>query len=210
MRVSRAIAAATGLLMTLASGARADVPGPYVGLGVGANWLSDAPLNGGTAPSAVSFDSGWATIGTVRLALDRNWRAEVEIGYRRNDGSGLPGGNGDVNARNGLGNVLFDVDTGSGWTPYLGAGIGALRYRASGLRTSAGGLSDDDLVLAYQGIVGVSYAVTPNSRFFFDYRYLRANDPSVRDTAGNDVRTEYDSSSVLFGLRFTLAQLPGR
>jgi opacity protein-like surface antigen len=101
---------------------------------------------------------------------------------------------------------MFDVNTGSGWTPYFGAGIG-LRYRASGLRTLGG---PDDDTLAYQGIVGVSYAFTPTSRFFFDYRYVRADDPGARDPAGNTLRTESRSSTVLFGFRFTLSQPDSR
>jgi opacity protein-like surface antigen len=202
------MAFAAGMMMALAGAARADEPGPYVGIGLGGNFLPDAPLRGGTVSNQATYDTGWATIGSVGLALDRNWRAEVEVGYRRNDVNSVRGGTGggEANSLSALGNVLYDIDLGSGWTPYIGAGVGALRYRASGLRTSAGGLNDDDVVLAYQGIVGLSYTITPNSRFFVDYRYLHAEDPSVRDSAGNGLRTEYRSSTVLLGLRFTLAQ----
>jgi opacity protein-like surface antigen len=199
-----------GLLLALGVTARADDPGPYIALGGAANWVSDAPLRGGSGSGEASYENGWATIGSVGLALTRNWRAEAEIGYRRNDVHSVTGGgSGEVNGWSGMGNLVFDIVTGSNWNPYIGAGVGALRYRATGIRTSAGSLSDDDVVLAYQGIVGVSYAVTPNSRFFLDYRYLRADDPGVRDSAGNNLRTEYRSSTVLLGLRFTLAQPAG-
>lgn len=194
--------------MALSGVARAADDGPYLGLGLGSHFLSDAPLAGGAVSGEARFENGWATIGSVGLALNRNWRAEVEVGYRRNNVASVSGGSatGEVNAWSGLGNVLYDVDLGSSWTPYVGVGAGALRYRASGLRTSGGSLTDSDVVFAYQGIIGVSYAVTPNSRFFLDYRYLRADDPSVRDAAGNSLRTEYHSNTLMFGFRFTLAQ----
>ncbi|HTI87081.1 MAG TPA: outer membrane beta-barrel protein [Alphaproteobacteria bacterium] len=208
MGVSRAIAAATGLLLALAAGARAEEPGPYLGLGAGPSWLASAPLRRGSASSNITFDSDGTAIGSVGLALDRSWRAEVEIGSRRDNAQGLTAA-GDLTHWNRVSNLTFNVETGSGWTPYFGAGIGTLRYHASGLRMSANGAGDDD-TLAYQGIVGVSYAFTPTSRFFFDYRYVRSDDPGARDPAGNTVRTEQRSSTVLFGFRFTLSQPESR
>jgi OOP family OmpA-OmpF porin len=202
MGVARAIVASMGLLMALINAARADDTSPTVPLGIGPHWLSGTSLNVGSTSGDSSADNGWATVGSVGLALDSNWRAEVEIGYRGNGSRSLPEDSGDASAWSGMGNVLYGKDIGSGWTPYIGAGFGALRYRTSGLRMSAGGPGTDDAVPAYQGILGVSYAVTPNSRFYFDYRYLRTDDLKVRDTAGNNART----NTMLLGWRFTLPQ----
>ena len=56
-------------------------------------------------------------------------------------------------------NLLYDVDTGSAWAPYLGVGLGAVRYKASGLQPTTGTtLNDSDTVFAYQAIGGLGYA----------------------------------------------------
>lgn len=204
-----ASALAAGLLIGFADVAHAaEKTGPYVSLGVGANFLNDADTTGGSGTKTMDFDTGVAGIGALGYKLDKNWRTELEIGYRHNgidSVSGGGGGNGDVHAWDYMGNVLYDIDTGSNWTPYLGLGAGAVHYHAAGVQlTPITTVNDGDTVFAYQGILGVAYDFTPNTQMFVDYHYLRANNPSVQDSSGTGFDSKYHSNTIMLGFRYTL------
>jgi OOP family OmpA-OmpF porin len=199
---------AMGLFISAAGVASAaEQAGPYVSFGAGANFLNDADISGSGASNRAKFSDGWATVGALGYAFDKNWRSEFELGYRRNDIDSLQGGGnaGNVNSWSFMGNVLYDVDTGTKWTPYVGAGVGALRYRAAGLQpTATSSLNDSDTVFAYQGILGIAYDVTPRTQFYVDYHYLRADDPSVSSSTGANLDSEYHSNTILLGFRYSL------
>ena len=203
---------AAGLLVGVAGVAWAADPagaqaGPYVSLGVGANWLNDADTTGAGATRKMEYDTGMAGIGALGYRFDKNWRGELEVGYRRNDVDSVAsgGGAGDAHAWDYMANVLYDVDTGTKWTPYLGLGAGAVNYHGAGLQlTPSTTVNDDDTVFAYQGILGVAYEFTPSTQLLLDYHYLRANNPSVDNSAGNSFDTKYRSNTVLLGVRYTL------
>jgi len=207
-----ATAIAAGLLVAASGVASAEQPGPYFSLGVGANFLNDADLTGTGVSDKAEFNTGWAGLGALGYAFDRNWRAELELGYRSNDIDSLTGGGGNagsVNAWTLMGNVLYDINTGSAWTPYLGVGAGALRYRAAGLQaTSTSTVNDSDTRFAYQGIAGVGYDLTPSTQLFLDYHFLKATDPKVSSSAGTSLKSEYESHTVMIGLRFALGTPP--
>lgn len=203
---------ATGLFVAMAGVASAEQPGPYLSLGIGANILNDANLTGAGVSDKADFNTGWAGIGAVGYAFDKNWRTELELGYRRNNVETMSGGGGNaghVGAIDLMGNVLYDIDTGTKWTPYLGVGIGAVRYQARGYQpTATTSLNDSDTVFAAQGILGVSYDMSQNTQLFLDYRYLEANDPSVRSSNGTNLKTEYQAHTVLAGFRYSFGSPP--
>jgi outer membrane protein OmpA-like peptidoglycan-associated protein len=207
-----ASALVTGLFVAMAGAASAEQPGPYVGLGVGANFLSDADLKGNGVSDKAEFNTGWAAIGTLGYAFDRNWRTELELGYRRNNVDSLSGGGGNAGhagADSVMANVLYDFDTGSKWTPYLGVGAGAVRYQARGYQpTATTSLNDNDTNLAAQGIVGISYDVADNTQLFLDYRYLLSQDPSVTSSNGTGLKSEYETQTVLVGFRYSFGRPP--
>jgi OmpA-OmpF porin, OOP family len=209
-----AYALAAGLMVGIAGTASAEQPGPYMSLGVGANWLNDADVTGTGISDKAKFNTGWAAQAAGGYAFDKNWRAELELGYRRNDvdsvnGTAGAGNNGYVGAFSAFANMLYDFDTGSNWTPYLGLGVGALRYKASSMQVATGTtVNDGDTVLAGQGILGVGYNVTPNTQLFVDYHYVRADDPTVKNSAGNDVNTEYKAHTVMLGFRYSFGTPP--
>ncbi len=92
---------------------------------------------------------------------------------------------GSVQSTVALVNAYIDVGTFYGVTPFVGAGIGGAFNRISGLtdigvggtNTGFGYASDKTKVdLAYAGMVGLSYAVTPNLKLEIAYRYLDMGD----------------------------------
>lgn len=212
MQKSLTVAAVAAGLLLAAGAARAEQPGPYVSLGIGPNWVNDADLSGSGVSDKAKFETGFGLLGAAGYAFDRNWRAEAELGFRSNKIDTLAGGGGDgghVNAWSLMGNVLYDVDTGSNWTPYLGVGAGLLKYSPSGMRpTATTSLNDSDTNFAYQGILGIGYQFTPSTEFFVDYHYLRSLDPSVQSSNGTDLDTKYRANTVMIGVRYSFGAPP--
>jgi len=86
-------------------------------------------------------------------------------------GDVLADGQGDVSNFGLFGNVYYDIETGTGFKPYIGGGIGYqwvdVDYAPSGVEVG----DDDDGVFAYQLMAGASYAVTPTVELFGQYTY---------------------------------------
>ena len=115
----------------------------------------------------IEFDTGFNVGGSVGYNFGNNLRAEGEVAYRAADISditalGISASSvgfivtGDVEVISFMANAFYDIPTGSDWTPFVGAGLGAAMVSLSLL-----GADDDDTVLAYQIGAGVSYHLSP-------------------------------------------------
>lgn len=203
----RKAAIAFGILLATSTAAWAEEPGGYISLGAGLNFLQDSDYSGPGTSSKAGFDTGWGGTVAGGWAFNHNWRAELELGLRHNDVSSMRGSNavGEVGALSLMGNVLYDITTGSKWTPYVGLGAGAVRFRPDGVEpTTSTTIHDSDTVFGYQGLIGIAYDLSPFAKLTLNYHYLRTLDPSVPDTAGNSIKSEYASHLITIGFRFSL------
>jgi OmpA-OmpF porin, OOP family len=205
MMIRKALLGAA-LLASVSSAAMAQATnGFYIGGAGGVNWLRDADVQGGAVNSEAEFDTNWAALGAVGYGLGNGVRLEFEVGYRSNDVDKTPtsSGTGDATALSFMGNVLYDIQTGTRFTPYVGVGIGTARTRLNDAGTFSGQTVDDeDWNFAYQGIVGVSYAIMPALKLTLDYRYFATLDPEYATNTGTSVDSEYRSHTVMLGLRY--------
>src|SRR5690349_14454725 len=108
------------------------VTGPYVNLGIGADWLSRLSAHG----DAFAFRGAElkGTIGIVGLAsagygFGNGLRVELEGNVRSNssDFESFPSASGSahLNTFGPMVNVIYDFDIGNGWIyPFVGGGIG--------------------------------------------------------------------------------------
>jgi OmpA-OmpF porin, OOP family len=201
-----ALAAALGSAAVLASPADAQqTNGLYIAGGAGLNWLRDAETRvNGAGTGDTESDLGWAGIGAVGWGFGNGFRIEGELGYRENEVDRLTNSSasGDISSWSVLGNVLYDFNTGTKFTPYIGAGLGIARVM---LDARAGGttVDDSDSVVAFQGIGGVAYALTDMLKLDLSYRYLGTTDPNfhVRSTNAS-MDTEYQNHTLLLSLRY--------
>jgi outer membrane protein OmpA-like peptidoglycan-associated protein len=117
--------------------------------------------------------------------------------------SGVAGAGGSVNVWSGMVNALYDINLGWPVTPYVGVGAGYARIKAKNINVSGAQVMDDsDNQFAYQGIVGASYAITPNLKLGLDYRYFATLDPEFSTNTGTKVDSEYSAHTVMLGLRW--------
>lgn len=101
---------------------------------------------------------------TLGHNFDENWTAEALFS---NFDTKTSGGT-DMDILHYRLDALYHFDTGSDFTPFLAAGIGATEFDADG------GSNDTDGMLALGG--GVKYAVTDAVNLRADYRWLNAQD----------------------------------
>jgi OmpA-OmpF porin, OOP family len=127
----------------------------YGSLGAGGMQITDIGVNvtesaygaTGTFNGDIAFDAGFAISGAVGRYFTNNIRGELEVGYSKADYDNISGtgtityngttytatGSDDIDGSasmfTGLANAYYDFDTGSGITPYVGAGLGLVRLK---------------------------------------------------------------------------------
>lgn len=208
MRISSAVIAA-GLVAGLCTAASAQTDGWYAGAEAGVNFVPSLKFR---MPDNKNWtqkqDPGYAISGDVGYGFGPV-RVEGELTWRQNDLSkivdslGTASGDGNINALSVMGNVFYDIDTGTKFTPYVGVGAGGLNLGEDHVHTRGVMLTNDgDLRFAYQGIAGVSYAVNDQLSIKADYHYIRADEVRfTTETAydGNTGKGNYQAHSVMVG-----------
>ena len=176
----------------LTGAAAADTPaGFYLDLGAGGNWLQDF--------EGQDFDMGYYVGGTAGYKIDNGLKFEFEVAYRSNDFDFVFGqtalfrGTGEVTSFSVMGNMLYDIDLGPGYSLSLGGGVGTARIGFD----AAPFLDDRDWVFAFQGLAEIEAMVSDDIGIFAGYNYFEANN-AFDDTDGFD----YKAHTALVGVRF--------
>ena len=224
MTLRIALVLSASVFLVGAQSTRAQEPGWYAGFGGG--WTKTENMK--DQGLAVTFHDGFNAIlfggydlGVLRPGLG-GLRAEAELGYREGGVHGVlaaptipPGGpgvhpGGTVGAHSLMLNGIYSFLPESAWTPYLGVGVGGVDIRADHIRTAAGLITNDSAVRpAYQGIAGMSYAITRQVSLALDYRYFAAaDDPKFTLTAGGGWRPRYATHNALLSLTWHFGAPP--
>lgn len=208
--------------------------GVYGAIGAGLNIMAgdqdvtNDQAGGGGAfafDSSADYDNGLG----VYAAIGKGWgalRTELEFSYRTNDiasiaadGAGFTGFpattiTGSTTTKALLLNFIYDFDTGSGFTPYLGAGGGFSHVDHDITGSVVGGLpispmaiayGDSEFGLAYQGIAGVAVDLAEGLMFDLSYRYFVAEKNAYDGVLGGipaEIETSNKSHSIFAGLRW--------
>jgi opacity protein-like surface antigen len=100
---------------------------------------------------------------------------------------------------------FHDVSLG-GFTPYVGGGIGVAEVQMGGYLGHPI-FEKNETVFAWQVGAGVSMPVADNLALFVDYRYFAADNAKLKlepGFNGGNINADFDSHSVLVGLRLSL------
>lgn len=184
--------------------------GPFIGIMGGANFTNDLDVSGAGVGinRSVDTDTGYAVIPSIGYRFGNGLRTEFELGYRKNDVDSVSGsttGSGEIKARSAMLNLLYDVNMNGRVSPYIGGGIGYAKVRYDGVQPvgiPGIGVNDSDKVFAYQGIAGLSFAMSRAVELAAEYRYFATKDPDFRTSGGTSVEGEYKAHAALIGLRF--------
>ncbi|HUY68754.1 MAG TPA: OmpA family protein [Alphaproteobacteria bacterium] len=204
----------TALFLTPLAFANADtVPGWYIGAGVIGSQPIDSTANVGSTNNKVDYDFGWGVLGELGYAWHDGWRTEGEFAYARsnvNKVNGVTENSGRINNLYLMGNLYYDFQTGTRWTPYVGGGLGLAAPDADhiGVLSNGGDLNDSDFQFAYQAIAGVAYELTDHLALSADYRYVGTTDPVFKTTAGGTGVIDNQSHNVVLTLRYAMHAAP--
>jgi outer membrane protein OmpA-like peptidoglycan-associated protein len=203
----RGILLGTVVALMLPTAAMAGNEGFYVGGAGGVNWARDAKFTAplGAGSTKFDYDRGWVGSLSAGYETALGLRTELEVNHRWGNEidstSPASTATGKVRSTGIMGNILYDIHTGTPFTPYLGIGAGAARIKHD-VRLGAASASDTDWAFAYQGIAGVAYNVTSNLALTADYRYFAAHKPKF-EIAGTSIEGQYRNHSVMVGLRWS-------
>ena len=189
---TRSLLLGAAATLCLSSAANAThVNGYYVSLEGGASWIEDVdavtvfdPDPAGVnvvSLTNTSFDTGWAVLATVGYGFAGHWRAELEGGYRHNETST---GTAELTEWSAMLNVLYDINLSDKLTLSVGAGAGG---DFMNLKENIVQFEDDQWNFAYQGIAGLSYAVSDRLDLFANYRYFRVQSPDFSGRGINPI-----------------------
>ncbi len=202
----------TALALSLPLAAQAGNEGLYVGGAAGVNFATDAKVKSGTGSDTIKYDMGPVGALSVGYGYGNGFRTEFEGSLRSNGINGLknstlasPSGSSRTWAL--MVNGLYDIDTGTPFTPYVGVGVGLgiVDAKLDGAVTTQ--YNDSSNQFAYQGIAGLSYALDRNLSLTADYRYFRTTDAKYSGN-GTNWSVANGNHSILAGLRWTFGSSP--
>lgn len=160
------------------SAAAQSLHGPYVAVGGGYDSMPDRDLSISGHMVSSQWKSGEGAFATLGYRWTPALRTEVEASGREAKVTTFNGVNpwaGKQWDNSVMVNVLYDIDLGGPITPYLGAGLGASwliwgdNFRATAQQPPTV-YDSDSWRGAWQGILGVSYAVSPRLSLALDGR----------------------------------------
>jgi len=178
--------------------------GVYFGAAGGANFNDSGEVEINGANRDLDTDLGFVGLANFGYAFGNGVRTEAEGSYRRNsvDSWGSTDLDGNVDAWSAMFNALYDFDTGTGFTPYVGAGVGMAYIGIDAENKTAGvSVNDRDVAFAYQAIVGVGYDVAENLAITADYRFFHAPDLD-NDKSGSNIADGYANHALMLGVRY--------
>ncbi|MCG8640760.1 MAG: porin family protein [Desulfobacterales bacterium] len=188
----------------------AHANGPYVGLKVGAVYLTDSDLTDPNLAGTVlevESDTGFSVGAAVGYGFSNNFRLEGEISYQSNDVDKISflglstSTTGDSTALTFLLNGYYDFKNNSPLTPFITGGLGYSKVELNDFNLPGSGLpniNEDDNVFAYQVGVGLAYEMTEKATFDIGYRYFATEDPEL-DTS----EVEFQNHILYLGLRYS-------
>ena len=162
--------------------------------------------DGTTFASDLEMDASFGLLFAFGYGADVGLRGEVELGYRkvdldkfdgltsRGDGETTSYGTfpvkGDLTTLSLMANGIYVLDAGK-LRPYFGVGIGLARHDGTideqtlenaEYVAAVEKVSDDDTVLAYQGMVGVAFPLAETTEVRIGYRYFATADADFDGT----------------------------
>jgi opacity protein-like surface antigen len=186
--------------------------GWYLSVFAGGVWANSLAADDGSATDGQFFDfdtdMGWLVGATLGTHITDNLRGEVELstgsvaltGLTIDDVDAGSISDGSASTTYLLGNVWFDIATGSGFTPYIGGGLGASYVTAKG--------TADDIPYtvdmagwgwAYQLGAGVKVDVADNVALDLGYRFKSAVDVNL-EGGGDDAVADLSSHVLQVGV----------
>ena len=191
-----------------------DINNTYISLMAGYSLPTDSELESVAGISGpfgeVDIDNGYLAGIALGKTLD-NFRFEFEATYRKNDIDSYkpiagvtitPTGSQEIDTYSFMLNGFVDLDITDSTTFFIGGGIGVAYIDVTANAVLGGAVvgnlvSDDDWVMAYQGMAGFSYELTRHTKLFVQYRLFTTEDPSFTNSNVYDASLSHEIVAVI-------------
>jgi len=205
------IFAFTIILLPIA--AIAGESGPYISGALGASFLDYSSFeNYGqySQTNKVKYNTGFDGSVAAGYKFEKGFRSELELGYDNNLISFVNNSPTQATGRTDMFRTMinntYDFYSHNGMDIYTGFGLGVGLTNVNNIGQINGSVitGHDTLGLA-QGILGTDYDIAPRTQLFINYKYLTniGGDPSYTDALGDKLHTDYRSSIVEVGLKYS-------
>ena len=196
---------AAAVLYLMAGPADAFAQTYYFGVRGGYNHPHESEMraNGATGLDA-ALDSSGAAAAAFGFEWIDGWRFEGELSWRRSDYDSIedvPAGGGRAEIYAAMLNVYYGFRKDATVNPYLGGGIGAARLSVSDLAVGPAAVDDFGGSMAWQGVAGIDFALSPSWKLSLDYRYFAVEEVKLTDSLQIPFKTDYRASAAMLGLR---------
>lgn len=190
-----------GMMLIVVSASHAEDE-PYVSLNAGYLIANNAEVKtGDTVAGRLEYQDGYLVSGSLGRWLGDQWRVESEFQYQRNkidSATGIVTGtdeNGHTEIMLLMGNVYYDFNNRTRFTPFLTGGLGYAWLEANNFTFPLG----DTKARSYAFRIGTGLAYQLDERLLIDfkYQYLTLSDPDF-----STVETEFRSHNFSMGVRF--------
>ncbi len=201
-------AAAMSLALNGAAAGEMRSTGTYIGAAGGLSIARDTEFSGSGINVDGEHDNGWVGVVNLGHAYANGLRGEIEAGNHRNafDKVGGATAGGRSRVYSGMVNGYYDFATGTGWVPYIGAGIGAGHVNVATSPIGGSTVADNDTALALQGMAGFGFKFDNNWTGTLEYRYFQTFGANVQTAAGTNIDADYAAHSIMVGLRYTFGE----
>ena len=202
-RISRAMFGAALCLMAGVAAAHAQTY--YLGVSGGYIYPHESEIQAnGVSGLDAAFDPGAAAVAAFGFEWVDGWRFEGEVSWRRSafdsiDNVPVDRGRADIQAA--MINVYYGFRKGATVNPYLGAGLGVARFVISDLAVGVATVDDSGGGMAWQGIAGVDFALSPAWTLSLDYRFFAVDEVKMTDSLQIPFKANYMASTAMLGLR---------
>jgi len=187
--------------------------GPYLAAGFGGDWIDTSSITFFNSRVDTHWAGGFGGFAAIGYRFDYGFRAELE-GSGRQDMIHKFGVNpwfGTQWDTSAMANLLYDIATGTRFTPYVGGGIGLSHLSwGNNFRANLNQLpytyDDSDSKFAWQAITGVAFYATPALAVTLDARLKGSrgyNFPSTGPAFTNISNFDYQTRSLFLGLRYS-------
>ncbi|MDF1719922.1 MAG: outer membrane beta-barrel protein [Minwuia sp.] len=198
-------------VLGISAPSQAELSGPYLSGAIVGTSPEESGFTGANVGD-LDLDLGLGGLVAAGIQFESGFRFEGEVSYRHNgaDKFNNAATGGSLSSLAGMGNLIWEYDNSSGIYPYIGAGIGVAYLSAFDINLGAQTVDDSDVAMAYQGIAGLAFAVTPNLSLTAEYRYFVTEDADFRNSVNADLQVSYANHSALLGLRYRFGSSPER
>lgn len=155
-----------------------------------------------SAGFGVGYKAGW-----FRADITADWSPDAH--FTATNDPVLGNYTGKITSGTVLANGYLDLGTWSGFSPYVGGGLGVAYLRTSNFSSAAfpgvvfTGLNTTGL--AWAGMAGIAYSLAPNLVADFGYRYLDLGDAIARFGAANELRVKnITAHEIRAGVRWSM------